>query len=447
MKNSRGYAIVLCSMLIFTAACSNDTDDYIAIVSDTDLENEILKVSPSLDELMLPENDLSKIPSDPKNPITEQKVALGKMLFHETGLAKAPKQEEGMNTYSCASCHQSKAGFQSGMKQGIGEGGFGFGLIGEARSIAPFYDIEKVDVQPIRSPTILNTAYQDVMLWNGQFGATKTNQGTEAQWTAETPKETNALGFEGVETQAIAGSDVHRLFFDPEMLRGNVIYKTLFDEAFPEIPETERYSKLNGALAIAAYERTVVASEAPFQKWLQGDGQALTENEKQGAILFFGKGKCYNCHSGPGLNGMDFHALGMNDLSGQEIIGNITEGDKKGRGGFTQNPEDNYKFKTPTLYNLRDLKFLGHGGSFGSVKAIIEYKNTAQAENKEVPQSNLSDQFQPLGLTLTEIAQLTVFIENGLFDANLERYVPESLPTGHCFPVADTKAREDLGCD
>ena len=448
MKNHRICAFALLSWLFFTFSCSKEKDEYVDIsFEQNELAIQINKVSSTEILQLVRDNSLATIPQDPKNPITQAKIDLGKLLFHETGLALNPKKSEGMNTYSCASCHQAKAGFQSGIKQGIGEGGSGFGLFGESRIINPNYDDTTIDVQPIRSPTILNVAFQDVMLWNGQFGGTKTNANTKAQWTAGTPKETNNLGFEGVETQAIAGSDVHRLKFSPEIIQNNQTYKELFDAAYPNIPLEERYSKVYGALAIAAFERTVVASEAPFQKWLQGEKDALTETQKQGAALFFGKGKCYTCHSGPGLNGMEFHALGMNDLEGSDIHGVVDDATKKGRGGFTKNPDDNYKFKTPTLYNLKDVKFLGHGGSFTSVKEIIEYKNLGIPQNSEVPQNRISEQFVPLGLTNEEVEQLTAFVEDGLYDDNLERYVPETLPSGQCFPVADTQAREDMGCD
>lgn len=449
MKNQKLYLAALLLPLTLLVSCSVEyKDTYIDLdIEGTELKDQINNISSIGALQLLRDNSLATIPQDPKNSITQEKIDLGKLLFHETGLALNPKQSEGMNTYSCASCHQSKAGFQSGMKQGIGEGGSGFGLFGEARVMDTNYDDITIDVQPIRSPTILNTAFQDVMLWNGQFGATKTNAGTEAEWTTGTPKEMNTLGFEGVETQAIAGLDVHRLKCDPEIVRNNATYKLLFDEAFPNVAEDERYTKLYGALAIAAYERTVVASEAPFQKWLHGENGAMNETEKKGAQLFFGKGKCYTCHSGPGLNGMDFHALGMNDLSGGDIHGVVDEGTKKGRGGFTKNPEDDYKFKTPTLYNLKDLNFLGHGGSLTSVREVIEYKNNAVAENSEVPQGQLSIEFVPLDLTDEEIDQLTTFVENGLYDDNLDRYVPESLPTGQCFPNADAESKLDMDCD
>lgn len=444
MKFFKPTIPISCAFLALFVSCAPDIDLYEVVSQEEPLLEQIKSVT-DIAALQLPDNTISDIPSDPKNPISLEKVALGKLLFHETGIGLAPKKEKGKETYSCASCHHAKAGFQSGMKQGIGEGGFGFGLLGEMRKIDRDYDPTMIDVQPIRTPSILNVAYQDVMLWNGQFGATKTNAGTEAEWSAGTPKETNALGFEGVEIQALAGLGVHRLEIDPEMI-ANGPYKRLFDSAFPQVPLEERYSKLNAALAIAAYERTVVASEAPFQKWLKGDETAMDESQKKGAMIFFGKGQCYSCHSGPGMNGMSFHALGMGDLSGEEIHLEPGMNDKLGRGGFTKNPDDNYAFKTPTLYNLKGLKFLGHGGSFSSVREVIEYKNKAVAENLDVPEENLDPSFVPLGLTNMEIDQLTDFVELSLYDNNLQRYVPERLPTGACFPNADQQSKEDMDC-
>jgi len=173
----------------------------------------------------------------------------------------------------------------------------------------------------------------------------------------------------------------------------------------------------------------------------------MSADEIAGAQLFFEKAECYTCHSGPGLNGMDFHALGMNDLEGNDVLTNVDEATKKGRGGFTGNPEDDYKFKTPQLYNLKDVQFFGHGGSFNTIKEVLEYKNEANPENGFVPQNKLSSLFGPLNLTDKEINQLTVFLEKSLYDNNLDRYVPTSLPSGNCFPNADYMSSSDLGCD
>ncbi|MBT8257415.1 MAG: cytochrome-c peroxidase [Bacteroidia bacterium] len=446
MKKLNKINYLLIATLVVFNSCASD-DNYQPQTPQTELEIRIIELFGSKTSLILPlESNFSAIPSDPNNPITQAKVDLGRFLFHETGLAKNPKMEEGMHMYSCASCHHVDAGFQSGIRQGIGEGGLGFGINGEGRHKDPQYSDEDLDVQPIRTPSALNVAYQDVMLWNGQFGATGTNEGTEASWTVGTPKENNNFGFQGVETQVIAGIDVHRLMIDAEEIIASP-YKAMFDAAFPNDPPEERYTKVNAALAVAAYERTLLANQSPFQHWLKGDRSAMSDDEIEGALVFFNEGKCYSCHSGPGLNSMTFHALGMNDLTGVSINTVVDLATKKGRGGFTGNPEDDYKFKTPQLYNLKDVNFYGHGASFESLREVVEYKNNALHENLEVPSNKLSPLFTPLNLNEGQIDKLVLFLENALYDPNLYRYVPEELPTGSCFPNADYMSVEELGCE
>lgn len=446
MKNLKSFSLLMVFAYL-SSSCATDQDDYVQTPLQSSLEKQIIELFGSKESLILPaSNDYNIIPNDAKNSITKAKVELGKLLFHETFLGKNPKMDESMNSYSCASCHHAAAGFQSGLLQGIGEGGIGFGLRGEGRVKSSSYLERDLDVQPIKSPSILNVAYQDVMLWNGQFGAVGSNAGTEANWTVGTPKENNSLGFEGVETQAIAGIGVHRQLIDEDFIKSSS-YKALFDVAFPNDTEDNCYTKLNAALAIAAYERTVLSNEAPFQLWLNGDDFAMSDDELQGARLFFDKGQCYTCHSGPGLNGMEFHALGMNDLAGENVLTVIDEATKKGRGGFTGNSEDDYKFKTPQLYNLKDVNFYGHGGSFTSVRDIISYKNEAAHENSDVSSNKLSSLFHPLNLTDEEVDLITLFVENSLYDPNLKRYQPVSLPSGNCFPNADSQSSMDMGCN
>lgn len=446
MKNLQLKSILLLAVLTFTS-CFSDKNDYESVSNNIELENRLIELYGSKSALIQPlETDYNLIPSDINNPITEAKVELGKLLYHETMIATNPNENEGMYTYSCASCHHVDAGFQSGLKQGIGDGGLGFGSHGEGRIKNPMYAESDLDVQPIRTPTTLNVAFQKVMLWNGQFGAIGPNEGTEAQWTVGTPKENNNLGFEGVEIQAIAGLEVHRLQINPDDII-NSSYKDMFDTAFSNVDENERYTRLNAALAIAAYERTLLPNQSPFQMWLKGDANAMEEEEIEGAKLFFNKAQCYTCHSGPGLNGMDFHALGMNDLEGADVFNDVDMATRKGRGGFTGNSDDDFKFKTPQLYNLKDVQFFGHGGSFQTIKDVVEYKNTAVAENNIVPDNKLSSYFVELNLTETEIDQLTLFLEKSLYDDNLSRYVPESIPSGNCFPNADYMSSSDLGCE
>ena len=401
-----------------------------------------------LSHFMLPSSgDFVNIPQDPKNPLTEEKVSLGQLLYHETALATRAKLPDGMNTYSCASCHHAAAGFQAGRIQGIADGGSGFGYDGGARDIHAAYPADSMDVQPIRTPTVLNGAYSDVMLWNGQFGATGTNHGTEASWTPGTPKEVNTLGYEGMETQAIAGLTVHRMAIDTAVLFP-MGYQPLFDAAFSDVPVAERYNSETAGLAIAAYERTILANQSPFQEWLRGNQKAMGDAEKSGALLFFGEAGCYQCHNGPALSGMSFEAIGMKDLEGYGVYGpGVDDGTQKGRGGFTGNEKEMYCFKVPQLYSLGYSPFYGHGGSFTTLRSVVEYKNEAQPENTDVPAEYLSDMYEPLSLSEEEIDQLTAFLENGLNDSNLDRYVPASLPSGNCFPNNDAQSRIDLGCD
>ncbi len=396
---------------------------------------------------LLPESTkFSQIPQDPKNPLTIEKVELGKLLFHETALSVNSKLKPFKHTYSCATCHHHQAGFQSGKAQGISEGGVGFGIIGNAREKDAMCPEDSLDIQPIHTPTVINSAYQKVMLWNGQFGATGPNIGTEALWAPGTPLETNFLGYEGIESQAIAGLSVHRMGLTTKLIYSTE-YKKLFDLAFPDVPKNERYSILTAGLAIAAYERIVLANEAPFQKYLRGNTNALTDVQKKGAILFFGKAACVACHTGPALNSMDFYAYGMNDLGGPGIYGNEPDiATKKGRGGFTGIESDNCKFKVPQLYSLSQAKFYGHGSSFTSLMDVVIYKNYAIKENSFVPDSHLADEFVPLGLSKSEITFLSAFIENGLNDTELERYEPYSIPSGQCFPNNDEQSKIDLGC-
>jgi len=407
-----------------------------------------------VDFFILPEsNEYDKIPQDPKNQISRAKVELGKLLFHETALASKGSFSETELTYSCASCHHAAAGFQANLPQGIGDGGMGFGVAGEARTFNPFCEEKDIDVQPIRTPSSLNSAFQQNMLWNGQFGGTGVNIGTEASWTEDTPKAVNHLGYEGVETQAVAGLGVHRfgLSISQDFIM-NTEYRELFDVAFPEIQDVDRYEAEYAGLAIAAYERTTLANESPWQEYLKGQQDAMTQAQKEGAYIFL-TNNCVDCHTGPALNSMEFHAFGMNNLfngsygSGGVAINvgdNVAE--HRGRGGFTGNTQDDFKFKVPQLYNLKDSPFYGHGSSFSSLYDVVKYKINGIPQNADVPVSQLANQFRPITMNEEEITKLVDFLENALYDPNLDRYTPTSLPSGFCFPNNDALSRIDLGC-
>ena len=449
--NLKTLTLLFCAGL-FLASCQKDDDSTGSADLDQQLEQALKDASNGEGKkhftLPLP-TEFSKIPQDLKNPITQEKIDLGALLFHDTGIGLSPKHADHMGTYSCASCHFASAGFQAGRHQGIADGGIGFGANGEGRQPDPNYDFSELDVQPIRTPSALNIAYQEVILWNGQFGATGPNQGTEDNWTAGTPKEVNHLGYHGTESQAIAAQDVHRLQMNTQVCE-DLNYRQLFDRAYPNVDPSVRYDKEHAGLAIAAYERILLSSQAPFQLWLRGNKNAMTDQQKEGASLFFGKANCASCHNGPSLANMEFYAIGMKDLFENEEAtygADVNSDSNLGRYSFTKNDADKYKFKVPQLYNLTDSPFFGHGSSFTSIRDVIVYKNKAVKENAAVADSQLAEEFKPLNLTEAEIDAITSFIEEALHDPNLLRFQPLSVRSGNCFPNNDPQSKIDLGCE
>ncbi len=443
MKRTYLSATVLLLALLLSCTDINRTID-----EELRFEINTAPGSKGLSSYRMPLSDqLERIPQDPKNRLTEDKVLLGQLLFHEPGFATASEFLEMTQTYSCATCHHAGGGFQANVVQGIGDGGIGYGTAGEGRRVDLFVEMSKIDAQSLRTPSAMNTAYQSNLFWNGQFGATAVNIGTESEWPTEGPLSINRLGYEGTETAAIAGLDIHRHKYDETSI-DTMGYKEMFDKAFSDFPIADRYSNETAGLAIAAFERTMLSNQAPFQKWLRGGTAWMSDVQKEGAKLFFGKAECYTCHNGGGLASMEFHAIGMKDFDPSKVV-NFDPFDKlnKGRSSFTGNSDDDYKFKVPQLYNLKDSPFYGHGGSFSNIREVVVYKNEGQAEHSRVRTSQLSPNFAPLGLSEEEIDQLTDFIENALYDPNLSRYEPSSLLSEMCFPNNDWMSQEDLGCE
>lgn len=465
---------MLMSAILLISACGLDNEEPIvdAPIVDPEPNATDLLISAineasngaGIEAFILPaSDDWENIPHDPNNLLSAEKVLLGQMLYHETALSTEGVNGSRNGTWSCASCHHAEAGFKAGIAQGIGEGGEGFGLDGTGRILAEQFDKDSSnptlvpDVQPVASPAILNTAYQDVMLWNGQFGNAVDgiiNNGIalDVLATPGTPKAENNRQLSGIEIQAIAGTAVHRLkTSEDSILQTNADYTAMFEAAFPNGSNdvTEDASK-----AIAAFERTILANEAPFQLWLKGDTSAMSDDEIAGATLFFGDAGCSSCHLGPGLSSQEgasedavFFAVGFADFdpNNPQITGTVDDANSRGRGGFTGVKSDDYKFKIAQLYNLKDTDIFGHGASFNSVRDVVAYKN-AGVSQKVLPASALDHRFQPLALSEQQIDQITSFLEDALYDPNLRRYVPSSTPSGNCNPVNDDIARIDLGC-
>ncbi len=418
---------------------------------DKELKRLLSSASPTgnYDYYIVPEGteELSDIPQDPLNELTKDKVELGKLLFYETAFATDAIRSSGMGTYSCASCHIPEAGFRPGAPQGVADGGTGFGINGENRIRNGEYKEDQLDVQSARPLALINVAYVTNTFWNGQFGGTGVNTGTEHLWEQDEALERNHLGYAAIETQNFEGIKTHRINVT-KPLADRYGYTEMFDTAFPEVDEAERYSQFTASLAISAYIRTITSAQAPFQNYLRGDDQAMSEKEKKGALLFFGKARCTNCHYEKNLGSMEFHALGVKDMY-QRASFNAFETDRRnlGRAGFTGEDDDLYKFRVPQLYNLVDAPFYFHGASKLSLSEVIDYKVAARSENPNVPDSRLSEKFNPVDLTKEEKEALISFISVSLRDPDLVRYKPDRLLSGFCFPNNDYQSKIDLGCN
>ena len=440
--NFRISALVL-AIIFLTISCTKDKKSYL----DEEVMNSVRESSPNNDAAyyIMPESgDYAALPNqDVNNPITKEKVNLGRLLFFETGLAQHSNNDACYETYSCATCHVPSKGFLPGRFQGIADGASGFGNQGDTRVLVDGYSPFDIDAQGTRPLTVMNATYVTNTLWSGTFGANDKNIGTEDKWIGSA--EINHTGLSGLEAQNIENFELHRMAIDEKVLDG-FAYRGVFDFAFPDIPKSERYTTTTASFALSAYLRSLLTNEAPFQEFLKGDSEAITESQKLGAMLFFGKAGCADCHNGPAFSNMNFYALGTADL--YERGGLNTSADDvriRGRAAFTGDEKDMFKFKVPQLYNLQSYETFFHGSSKESIEEVIKFKLVAQSENTNVPQEMMD--LSAVYLSPEEQVQLIDFLSNALYDDNMDRYVPTGVLSGYCFPNNDPQSRIDIGCD
>ena len=168
-----------------------------------------------------------------------------------------------------------------------------------------------------------------------------------------------------------------------------------------------------------------------------------------GAALFFdrSKTKCLNCHNLPSLGGYRFARIGTADMhaSNPDALPTALSAQRNlGRGGFTNNDSDNYRFKVPQLYNVDDYATYFHGSSKRSLEEVLEFKIAAKSEHPNV--SDNSIELSPIDLTETEKEALLSFLKEALRDPQLERYMPDEVLSGNCFPNNDLISVEKNKC-
>lgn len=248
------------------------------------------------------------IPFPKDAPYSPQAATLGKMLFFDPRLS-------GAQNMNCASCHNPSFGFEVPVKTPVG-----------AANTA----LKR------KAPTIINSAWTKPLFWDGRAPS------LEAQATGpiSNPKEMNG-------------------HFDDIIRRiGNVAeYKDWFGQVFPR----QGITKETILTSIATYERTVVAGEAPFDHWVDGDETAISDSAKRGFQLFTGKAGCSDCHAGWNFTDNKFHDIGL-------------PSDDIGRGAIEKdNPKAQYAFKTPGLRNIIYRAPYMHDGSLPNLRSVIDH--------------------------------------------------------------------------
>ncbi len=296
----------------------------------------------SLQEWMLP-----AVPPYPaNNEPTPARVALGKMLFFEPRVSSD-------NNMSCATCHNPLFGWSDGMPTGKGH---------------------KSQVLGRATPTVINTAYNFIQMWDGRK-ATLEDQATGP-----------------MEASVEMNTDFDQLI---GLLRNNDAYRAAFEQAYPG----EEISADTVARAIASFERTVISNDSPFDRWVRGEANAMTRQQVRGFEVFLdeNKGNCVVCHSPPNFTDDGFHNVGLDSWDSKT----------PDMGRFAHKPIKVLKgaFKTPTLRDVALTAPYFHDGSAVGLMEVVEHYEKGGAVK-----SNLSPNIKALRLTQRDKVDLVAFM-------------------------------------
>lgn len=269
MKNLKLLFTLLFTLMLL-AAC-NSKDDASA-PADKQKEDEPAVTETEVDEELEAAKakfePLGDIPVPEDNEMTDEKLALGQMLYFDERLS-------GDNKLSCASCHAPAAGYGDGLAKFIGFEGFN---------------------GPRNSPTILNSGYYKENFWDGRAGSL----------------EEQAVG--PITAAGEMNQDLDELVTELNAVPG---YVEDFNKVF-----NDKITADNIAKAIAAFERTIVVKDTAFDKYLAGDDDAISDEAKEGMKLFVGKASCISCHAGPILSDHNYYNLGMEGDDGRFAVTN-----------------------------------------------------------------------------------------------------------------------------
>lgn len=331
------------------AVTKAQAEDTMVIDSVLDWAKGVMQTSSSeqaqqiLNEWILPDTAL---PPDNK-PLDPRKVALGKMLFFDPRLS-------GNGTMSCGTCHNPALGWSDGLPTGRGHKG---------------------KVLERATPTIINVGFNKIFMWDGRAKSLE----DQATGPIVNPNEMHNTVENMIKT-----------------LKGIPGYVKAFNEAFYGLGiNVNRYRT-----ALAQFQRSVVANNSPFDRWIQGDASAMTAQQVRGFELFRnpGKGNCMVCHRPPNFTDNGFHNIGLPSFGNKNP--------DLGRHGQVQVDMTRGAFKTPSLRNIAQTAPYFHDGSAKTLNDVIEHYITGG-----VVQTNLSPNMIKPNLTKQDKKDLIAFLE------------------------------------
>ncbi len=334
------------------------------------------------------------------NPTTEARVALGRLLFWDPILS-------GSKDVACATCHHPDFGYAESRDLSIGVNGVG---LGHARRFAPGNTIPLVKRN---SQTILNVAFNGI-----------DNSGAYDPAAAPMFWDLRARGLEAQALEPLKALEEMRGHSFPEdkaitavvgRLNENAEYRRLFTSAFGG----SRITDDQLAKSLAAFQRTLVANQSPFDRYRRGDTAAMTAFQIEGMRRFERVG-CVNCHSGPMFSDFKSHVLGVPDNPRLQAS--------------DEGVDRTYAFRTPSLRNLAYTAPYMHSGVFQDLDAVVDFYDDVTGRGGRDRNPNVSrEQLDPLVRQLRGVDRdedaLIAFLD-ALNDPSFDRTIPPRVPSG-----------------
>ncbi len=326
---------------------------------------------------------------------------LGRDLFFDPILS-------GDQNIACATCHHPAFAMADARALPIGAGGTGLGeqrafravvqLDGEGTVANPFIDV----FIPRNSPTIINSALLSRQFWDGRVEASAGVHTLEAainELDLNDPLMAQVL-FPITSQHEMAGIS---LGTHPPMVIRQVLLRRLSDNPeyaarFADVFGSEKINLRQLAEAIAAFERQLIFTAAPWDDYVAGDETALSQAQKRGALLFFGEMtagiQCAGCHSGDLFTDQRFHNLLAPQLGPGKANGEDGR-DDLGRANVSFDFRDQYRFKTPSLRNVALTSPYLHSGAYRELTEVIwHHANPWRANIAYAPSQQLPPQLQ-----------------------------------------------------